>query len=108
MTIQAPLQALQRLTHFYEAGYRNPLVDNALHKIIDHQIVRDETDLARVESHLRTFEQHYGMTSDTFWTRYQTGQLTDSADYMEWNAFCKMRQRLTQRLAILRDDIPNG
>jgi len=100
MTIQASLQALERLTHFYEAGYYNPLVDNALHKIVAHQIKRDEDDLARVEKHLQTFEKQYGMTSETFWAQYQAGQLSDSADYMEWNAFFKMRQRLIQRLSI--------
>ncbi len=105
MTLSNTTQTLQRLTRFYNAGFHTPLVDNALNKILKHQITRDETDLMEVKEHLTKFEAQYGMTSDLFWERYQTGQLSDDADYVEWNVFCKMQQRLEKRLAILRGDL---
>jgi hypothetical protein len=44
------------------------------------------------------------MDSDEFWRRYRAGRMDDSADYVEWNVTCKMRQRLLARLKILRGD----
>lgn len=102
MTLQSATKTLQRLTRFYKAGFHTPLVDNALHKVLTHQIARDEADLAQVEAQIAEFEKHYAMSSATFWEKYQAGQMPDEADYVEWNAFCKMRQRLQKRLAILR------
>jgi len=34
--------------------------------------------------------------------------MPDEADFMEWNAFCKMRQRLVERLRILRGEQVDG
>ncbi len=76
-------------------------MDNALRKIVDRQIARDEADLARIEEELRSFETRNGMTSDQFWQQYQRGQLNDTEDFTEWNVFCKMRQRILTRLGIL-------
>jgi len=104
MTLQTAGQTLQRLTRFYKAGFHTPLVDNALHKILNHQIARDEADLGHVEARLAEFEKRYAMSSGDFWDKYQAGQIPDEADYVEWNAFCKMRQRLQQRLNILRGE----
>ncbi len=101
MTVQTATKTLQRLERFYNAGFRTPLVDHALHKVLTRQIARDEADLAQVEARLAEFEERYAMDSAIFGEKYQAGQLSDDADYVEWNAFCKMRQRLRQRLTIL-------
>ena len=99
-----PLQDLRRLEPFYNAGFQNRFLDVALRKIVFHQIERDEADLARVEAVLGEFEQRYGPSSTDFWQRYQASQMQDETDFMEWNAFCKMHQRLVERLHILRGD----
>ena len=108
MTVRTPLQDLRRLERFYNAGFQNRFLDAALRKIVSHQIERDETDLARVEVVLGEFEQRYSLSSSDFWQRYQAGQMPDEADFMEWNAFCKMRQRLVERLRILRGDLADA
>jgi hypothetical protein len=95
---------LQRLSQFYAAGYQNRFLDTALHKVVVHQIQRDETDLKRVEAVLADFERQHGLTSAEFWARYQAGQMSDDADLVEWIAFCKMHRRLVERLRILRGD----
>ena len=61
-------------------------------------------DCAQDDRSFAEFESHYAMSSATFWGKYQNGLVPDEADYVEWHAFCKMRQRLQQRLAILRGD----
>ena len=104
MTVSVVLHDLERLKQLYVAGFHDTFLDNALRKIIDHQIARDEVDLRRMDEELVQFEQQYGLTSDEFWERFQAGQMADTADFMEWNAFCKMRQRIMARLSILRGE----
>ena len=91
---------LNRLQRLYEAGLQDTFVDNALRKVVDHQTSRSEADLQQVKEVLTEFERRYGFTSDDFWHRYQNGELGDSADFMEWNIYCKMRQRILTRLSI--------
>ncbi len=104
MSATAAVQDLERLAQFYQAGYQTRFLDTALHKVVSHQVQRDEANLERVEAELADFEQRYGLTSQEFWTQYQAGQIADDADFVEWNVFCKMRQRLTERLRLLRGD----
>jgi hypothetical protein len=94
---------LERLRLLYQAGFHDAFLDNALSKIVERQIARDEADLQQVNATLAQFEHQYDLATEIFAKRFQAGDLTDTADFMEWNAFCKMRQRLTARLNILRD-----
>lgn len=107
MTTFTPSHDLECLQQLYSAGFHDSLLDNALHKIIDHQIARDEADVQRIQEVLVQFEHRYEMTSDDFYQRFQAGHMADTADFIEWNAFCKMRQRLTSRLQILRGNSPH-
>jgi hypothetical protein len=93
---------LERINQLYAAGLRDPFLDTALHKIIAHQIARDEADLTRVNAELARFEALYGQASEDFWRQFHAGQAPDSADAMEWNVLLKMRQRIVSRLRILR------
>ena len=104
MTMTLSIQALQRLTRFYNAGFRAPLVDTTLPKVLEQQIARDEADLAQVVARLAELEVQYQLASDVFAARYDAGQMPDDADYVEWRAYCKMRQRLEERLSILRGE----
>jgi hypothetical protein len=108
MTVLAPSHDLDRLTALYTAGFRDSFLDSALHKIVDRQITRDESDLAKVSSVLAEFERQYHMTSDDFARRFTAGEVADTADFMEWNAFCKMRRRIVARLDILRGKGDHG
>ena len=102
MTALAPSYDLGRLTALYTAGFRDAFLDSALHKIVDRQITRDESDLAKVSGVLAEFERQYQMTSEDFALRFLAGEVADTADFMEWNAFCKMQKRIRARLDILR------
>ena len=103
-TISVTSHNLGRLQALYTAGFQNSFLNNALHKIVDRQATRDEEDLRRVNQVLAQFERQYNMDSDEFNRRFQAGEMSDSADFMEWNSFCKMRQRIASRLNILRGD----
>jgi hypothetical protein len=107
MTIAA-VDELDRLRHLYDSGFHDAFLDKALRKIIDHQIARDQADLQRVDEALAEFEARYGLSTTEFWEQYRAGQMADTADHTEWNALCKMRQRILARLSILRGEADSG
>lgn len=57
--------------------------------------------MQRVNGVIAQFEHQYGLSADDFWRRFQSGEMADTADFMEWNVFYKMRQRILSRLRIL-------
>jgi hypothetical protein len=103
MTLSAR-EDLQRLSQLYGLGFQDTFLDSALRKLVARQIDRDQEDLERINAVLDHYEQEYGLTSADFWQRYAAGQMTDTADLMEWSAFCKMRQRILARLEILKSE----
>lgn len=56
-----------------------------------HQFDQLQADLAE-------FEQQYGMSSEQFYRRYQTGETDDRMDYVEWASLVQMATNLQQRL----------
>jgi len=48
---------------------------------------------------LRAYEQQYGMVSEDFSRRFQTGELGDDIDFVEWSIFWDMYQTESGRLA---------
>ncbi len=102
------LDTIKKIERLYESGFQDDVVDLAIRKVIQRQIERDKADLARVESVLAEFEKKYNMSSDEFLSAYKEGKLPDSADFVEWSAFCKMRQRLIERLQILTSENENA
>ena len=43
---------------------------------------------------LEAFEQEYNLSSTEFFQRWQDGKMTDSADFMDWNALYKMAREI--------------
>jgi len=97
--------ALSNLQKLYATGFQDAFLDNALHKIVERQIERDESDLARIQTDLAQFKQDYEMSSGEFWRLYQAGQMTDTIDNFEWNVLYNAQQRIEKHLAILRGSI---
>jgi len=104
MNTSASAQTLDNLQALYAAGYQDSFFDHALRKLVERQIAQDEARLQRVDAELAAFEREFSISSEEFWKRYRSGNLADSAEYMEWNVFCKMRERIQARLDILRGE----
>ncbi|MFB2934369.1 hypothetical protein ACE1B6_03745 [Aerosakkonemataceae cyanobacterium BLCC-F154] len=51
--------------------------------------------IADLERFLKTFEQKYQMLSESFYQRFQAGELGDSIDFFEWSIYYEMRNTAT-------------
>jgi hypothetical protein len=101
-------KVLSNLQDLYATGFQDTFLDNALNKIVERQIERDESDLARIRTDQTQFERDYEMASADFWRLYQTGQMADTIDNFEWNVLCKAQERIEKRLAIQRGSVKKG
>ena len=100
--MEATLEKIRGLEQIYIKGYEDRFLDNALRKIISHQLARDRADLQVLQQDLAELERKYGVSSEEFYEKFQAGQMSDEADFMEWNALYKMTTKLRNRLGILQ------
>ncbi len=94
----------KRLEQLYAAGLQDNFVDTALRKIIDRQVERDEADLTGLDRWLAEYETRFSMKPQEFWEKYKAGNMDDTADFMEWNALCRSRERLFTRWKLLEGE----
>ena len=92
--MEATLQKIRSLEQIYIKGYEDSFLDNALQKIISHQLSRDQADLQVLQQDLAELERKYRISSEAFYERFQAGQMGDEADFMEWNVLYKMTTNL--------------
>jgi hypothetical protein len=100
--MEATLKKIRSLEQIYIRGYEDSFLDNALRKIFSHQLARDQADLQVLQQDLAELESKYGISSEEFYERFQAGQMSDEADFMEWNALYKMATKLQNRLGVLQ------
>jgi len=104
LTIHTPLQTLQNLHQLYQCGFCDSVTDAALDRIVGSQAARDETVLYDLEHDLSELEQKHGMTSEEFFHRWQAGKMSDTEDFMDWNALYQIAREICHRLRLLRNE----
>ena len=103
--VATTLGRLRVLERLYAQGYTDEVVDLTVRKLLEHQVQKDETQLAGLREDQARFEQRYAMTSTDFFARYQAGQMGDDADVFEWNSLYKMHARLADAVKSLRSQL---
>ncbi len=103
--VATTLGRLRALERIYSQGYTDKVVDLTVRKLLEHQIQKDEAQLAELREDLTRFEQSYAMNSDDFHIRCQAGQMGDDADVFEWNALYLMHTRLASAVKTLRGQL---
>lgn len=96
------LERLRTLEQLYAGGYRDTVVDQTVRKLIEHQVQKDEAQLAELRDDLLRYEAARGMSSEEFYARYQRGEMGDGADAFEWNTLYEMHWRLQEAVELLR------
>jgi hypothetical protein len=51
---------------------------------------------------LEEFERTYAMNSSDFYTRYESGEMGDDMDFIEWAATVEMLKNIENRLLLLK------
>ena len=95
------LQRLQQLAEVYRQDQASELMTRTLEKLFLYEAETCHEQLQQLHSDLAQYEHRYGMSSDTFYGRFEQGETDDRMDYVEWASLVQMAQRLEKRLSLL-------
>jgi hypothetical protein len=84
------LAKIQSLAQLSQTGYRSPIVDATIAKLVAMERTRLAQAVASLAERLRFFEERYQLASVDVSRRFQAGELGDDADLFEWSAFYHM------------------
>jgi len=99
----AVLEKVRQLENYLEwrGGHADRVVDMTLSKILQRERDQMQGQLNGLQQHLTLFEKQYGWSTQTFYERFEKGELGDDADFFEWSATWEMSQQLQKGLALL-------
>jgi len=72
-----------------------------LDKVLAREIEHARQLQARLTGQLAGFEERYGLESADFYARYESGEMGDAVDFVEWSATVEMLGNAKERLALL-------
>ncbi len=97
------LEKVRRLEQYIAVSNSaaDPVLDMTLDKILAREIERTRELQARLAGQLAEFEERYGLESANFYARYESGEMGDAMDFVEWSATVEMLGDAKERLALL-------
>jgi hypothetical protein len=95
----------QKLEVVKEAYIDSAEFDLVVEKLLDLTRSQHRVRLARYERDLQEFEQRYSMDSETFYRRFEAGEIGDAMDFCEWAGLYELHQDLLEKLQRLEDAV---
>ncbi|MBM4087085.1 MAG: hypothetical protein FJ272_20035 [Planctomycetes bacterium] len=69
-----------------------------LDKLLDVTLSQHRLRLERYERDLRQFEERFGMESESFYPRFEAGEMGDATDFFEWAGLYELRRDLAEKI----------
>lgn len=69
-----------------------------LDKLLEAALSQQRLQVARYDRDLREFEHRYGLDSNTFYQKFQSGELGDDMDYFEWAGLYELRHVAAEKI----------
>ena len=82
-----------------------PVIDKTVDKLLEREIKRLREFQKTLDDQINEFEKKYGMSTDVFLDRFQSGGLGDAVDYIEWASTSEMRTNIESNQRLLEDEI---
>ncbi len=92
---------LHILAELYQQGQVSEMMERTLAKLLRYEADLCQAQLHQLQADLVEFEQKYNLSSREFYQRFQTGQIGDELDYVEWASLVQMVNNLKKRLSLL-------
>ena len=101
------LEKIKRLEEYLSMGSStvDPVIDIALDKLLKREITRMSELKTRLTDQLKEFEKKYSLSSPEFYARYESGQMGDEMDFVEWAATVEMLTNVEKQMDLLPKEI---
>ena len=97
----AILENVRTLERYVESNGTDIFTEQAIKKLISHNLQKEERDLAEIMEKLKHFEENYNMTSAKFHERFHHDELGDDEDFFVWGALFETSERMIARIKLL-------
>jgi hypothetical protein len=93
-------ERVKSLENYLAMGKINadPVIDRTINKLLTREYQRVAESKNRLTQDINQFEKQYEMNSQVFQQQYDSGQLTDDMDFMEWSASLDMLAQVEKQL----------
>ena len=104
MKTMTTLQKVRRLERYIatDSSAVDPVIHMAIDKLMEREITRLRKLKARLAEQLDEFERTYAMNSSDFRTRYESGEMGDDMDLIEWASTVEMLKNIENRVLLLK------
>ena len=92
------MNTLEKLEVLKDVYTDEAALDRVLAKLLETVLSEYQLRLQRYEQALQEFESRYGMDSQTFYQRFEAGELGDAMDFFEWSGLYELRQDLLRKI----------
>jgi hypothetical protein len=90
--------SIKVLKELMEISGDDDVLIKTIEKLTQYKIEALKKDLREIKRKLLKFERKYKMKSSDFIKKFESGQLGDDADFMEWASLWDMAERVESRL----------
>ena len=97
------LEKVKRLEQYIavDSSEIDPVVEMAIDKLLVREKERIRKIRERLEEQLEEFEQRYSLSSADFYKNYETGEMGDDMDFIEWSATIEMLANTEKQITLL-------
>lgn len=92
------------LEELAKLGAEDEVFINVIDKLTKYKINELEKDLKDIETNIKKFEDKYRLNSEEFIKKFRSGEIGDEMDFFEWASLYDMRERLRNRLDIVKGE----
>jgi len=95
------LTKIKRFESLFQQGHKSVLIDSTLNKLLDIELFELKKNIREITLKIRQFEKQYGISSRKFLEKFDSGELGDTADFVEWFAYADMKAEFARKIDIL-------
>jgi hypothetical protein len=99
------ISKIKILEELARLGVDDEVFINAIHKLTQYKVDEFQRDLEDIQGNLKKFEEKYGFESKEFIERFESGEMGDKIDFIEWASLYDMQQRVKERLNVVEGDL---
>jgi len=92
---------LKKFEHLFQNGHKSVLIDTTIKKLAEIELFGLKKEFQEVKFRIDGFEKQYNMTTKSFLKKFNSGEIEDDADFIEWFAYSDMGTALRKKIDIL-------